>query len=89
MQEDQEEENFQTLKMNTLKRKSSQISKNDDENENDIYESENIPRTKKLQKMEIKKRVKKEKKNGKLKKKHFKFTFKIIFPFLTCPNVVK
>ena len=60
--------------MNTLKRKSSQISKNDDENENDIYESENIPRTKKLQKMEIKKRVKKEKKNGNLKK-NFKFTF--------------
>ena len=65
LQEDQEEENLQTLKLNTLKRKSSQMSKNDDEDENDIYESENIPRTKKLHKMEIKKKIKKERKNGK------------------------
>ena len=51
-----EHEDLLTLKVNTLKRKYSHMSaKDDDDDENDIYESENIPRSKKLHKMEIKK----------------------------------
>ena len=61
-----ENEDLLTLKVNTLKRKSSHSSGKDEENDNDIYESENIPRSKKMHKMEIKKKEKKERKNGKL-----------------------
>jgi hypothetical protein len=49
----------QTADKSKLKRKSCEI-----ENDEEIYESENIPRTKKIFKMELKKKAKKEKRNG-------------------------
>ncbi len=49
----------QTTDKSKLKRKSCDV-----ENDDEIYESENIPRTKKMFKMELKKKAKKEKKNG-------------------------
>ncbi len=49
----------QTTDKSKLKRKSCEV-----ENDDEIYESENIPRTKKMFKMELKKKAKKEKRNG-------------------------
>lgn len=51
----------QTSDKSKLKRKSCEI-----ENDDEIYESENIPRTKKMFKMELKKKAKKEKRNGEI-----------------------
>jgi phage terminase small subunit len=53
----------QTTDRNSMKRKALEGS-NDEE---DIYKTEDIPRSKKLQKITKKKLVKKEKRNGKLK----------------------
>jgi hypothetical protein len=65
-----EDRDLLSLKLEAIKRKSSKAatkkSGKDSDNENDFYESENIPRSKKMHKMEIKKKVKKERKNEKL-----------------------
>jgi nuclear GTP-binding protein len=54
----------QTTNKASLKRKAAQ----DSEDSDDIYESENIPRTKKMQKMELKRKTKKAKRSGKFYK---------------------
>jgi hypothetical protein len=54
------ESHKQTADRSLLKRKAI-----DGENQNEIYQSENIPRTKKMQKMEMKKKIKKAKRSGK------------------------
>ena len=51
---------------------------NDTEDENEIYEAENIPRTKKMQKLNAKKKIKKEKRNGNYSLKFLKMLNELV-----------
>ena len=67
----------QTTDRNSMKRKALEGS-NDEE---DIYKTEDIPRSKKLQKITKKKLVKKEKRNGKLKSLKVKISTHLLIVF--------
>lgn len=58
-----DEDAVEKTKNQKLKRKSTEMSDSEDA----IYETEDIPRTKKMQKLEMKKKLKKQKKNGSIR----------------------